>query len=92
MLNWLSKKLGGKSPELPGIEVMKTKLRRLRTEQEEITSELSSNNIQAVKAHEVRERLAHLKCPKVVDIHAALPRHQTGKLYKELLKKPHWGA
>ncbi|MGE0622389.1 MAG: AMP-binding protein [Pseudomonadales bacterium] len=39
-----------------------------------------------------RERLAHLKCPKVVDIHAALPRHQTGKLYKELLKKPHWGA
>ena len=37
-----------------------------------------------------RERLAHLKCPKAVDVVAELPRHQTGKLYKELLKKPFW--
>ncbi|MEM8767672.1 MAG: AMP-binding protein [Pseudomonadota bacterium] len=35
-----------------------------------------------------RDRLAHLKCPKAIDFHRALPRHQTGKLYKELLKKP----
>ncbi len=35
-----------------------------------------------------RDRLAHLKCPRAIDFHAALPRHQTGKLYKELLKKP----
>jgi acyl-CoA synthetase (AMP-forming)/AMP-acid ligase II len=37
-----------------------------------------------------RERLAHLKCPKAVDFHPDLPRHQTGKLYKDLLKKPFW--
>ena len=37
-----------------------------------------------------RARLAHLKCPGVIDIHPELPRHQTGKLYKELLKKPFW--
>ncbi len=37
-----------------------------------------------------RDRLAHLKCPKVVDVVVELPRHQTGKLYKELLKKPFW--
>jgi acyl-CoA synthetase (AMP-forming)/AMP-acid ligase II len=37
-----------------------------------------------------RDRLAHLKCPKAVDLHPELPRHQTGKLYKELLKKPFW--
>ncbi|MGD8416194.1 MAG: AMP-binding protein [Pseudomonadales bacterium] len=37
-----------------------------------------------------RARLAHLKCPKAVDFHPSLPRHQTGKLYKELLKRPFW--
>ncbi|HEY5647813.1 MAG TPA: AMP-binding protein, partial [Pseudomonadales bacterium] len=37
-----------------------------------------------------RARLAHLKCPRDVEFHSALPRHQTGKLYKEVLKKPHW--
>jgi len=33
-----------------------------------------------------RSQLAHLKCPKKIDFHASLPRHQTGKLYKGLLK------
>jgi len=37
-----------------------------------------------------RDRLAHLKCPESVDFHEELPRHQTGKLYKELLKAPYW--
>lgn len=37
-----------------------------------------------------RERIAHLKCPKSVDFHDSLPRHQTGKLYKESLKAPYW--
>jgi len=37
-----------------------------------------------------RDRLAHLKCPRAVDVHPELPRHQTGKLYKELLKEPFW--
>ena len=37
-----------------------------------------------------RQKLAHLKCPKSVDFHPELPRHQTGKLYTELLKRPYW--
>ena len=37
-----------------------------------------------------RGRLAHLKCPRSIDFHDALPRHQTGKLYKEALKRPYW--
>ncbi len=37
-----------------------------------------------------RERLAHLKCPRSIDFHTELPRHQTGKLYKEVLKTPYW--
>ena len=37
-----------------------------------------------------RARLAHLKCPRSVDFHVELPRHQTGKLYKEVLKAPYW--
>jgi fatty-acyl-CoA synthase len=39
-----------------------------------------------------RERLAHLKCPRGIDFHDALPRHQTGKLYKEPLKRAYWPA
>ncbi|MCZ6855381.1 MAG: AMP-binding protein [Gammaproteobacteria bacterium] len=37
-----------------------------------------------------RARLAHLKCPRSIDFHVELPRHQTGKLYKEVLKTPYW--
>ncbi|MDA1075339.1 MAG: AMP-binding protein [Proteobacteria bacterium] len=37
-----------------------------------------------------RQRLAHLKCPRSVDFHESLPRHQTGKLYKQKLKAPYW--
>lgn len=37
-----------------------------------------------------RSRLAHLKCPRSIDFHDALPRHQTGKLYKEALKRAYW--
>ena len=37
-----------------------------------------------------RARLAHLKCPKSIDFHAALPRHDTGKLYKQLLRDAYW--
>lgn len=36
-----------------------------------------------------RERLAHLKCPRSVDFHDSLPRHQTGKIYKERLRAPY---
>jgi long-chain acyl-CoA synthetase len=38
----------------------------------------------------VRARLSHVKCPKTVDFLAELPRHDTGKLYKRLLKDRYW--
>jgi acyl-CoA synthetase (AMP-forming)/AMP-acid ligase II len=37
-----------------------------------------------------KERLARYKCPKSVDIVAALPRNPTGKLLKRELRKPYW--
>jgi acyl-CoA synthetase (AMP-forming)/AMP-acid ligase II len=38
-----------------------------------------------------RERLASFKCPRSIDFDAALPRQDTGKLYKRLLKDRYWG-
>ena len=38
-----------------------------------------------------RERLAPFKCPRSIDFDAALPRQDTGKLYKRLLKDRYWG-
>jgi len=56
--------------------------------------ELAPGHRGSVSGHELiaycRERIAHLKCPRSVDFHDQLPRHQTGKLYKEGLKKPYW--
>ena len=40
----------------------------------------------------VRSRLSHVKCPKRIDFRAELPRHDTGKLYKRLLKDEYWAA
>jgi len=37
-----------------------------------------------------RDRLAHVKCPKSVDFDRKLPRHDTGKLYKQAIKKRYW--
>lgn len=37
-----------------------------------------------------RERLSHVKCPRSIDFEQALPRHDTGKLYKRLLKDRYW--
>ena len=37
-----------------------------------------------------RARLAHYKCPKSIDFHRELPRHQTGKLYKRELRDAYW--
>lgn len=37
-----------------------------------------------------RERLSHVKCPKSIDFERELPRHDTGKLYKRLLKDRYW--
>ncbi len=38
-----------------------------------------------------RERLAAYKCPRSIDFEVELPRLQTGKLYKRLLKDRYWG-
>nr|WP_310523789.1 acyl-CoA synthetase [Polymorphobacter sp.] len=38
----------------------------------------------------VRARLSHVKCPKSIDFMVELPRHDTGKLYKRLLKDKYW--
>ncbi len=34
-----------------------------------------------------RSRIANFKCPRSVDFSADLPRHETGKIYKRLLKQ-----
>ena len=37
-----------------------------------------------------RERLASFKCPRSIDFDPALPRHPTGKLYKQQLRQRYW--
>ena len=39
-----------------------------------------------------KERLADVKCPRSVDFEQALPRAETGKLYKKELKARYWPA
>jgi long-chain acyl-CoA synthetase len=38
-----------------------------------------------------RDHLAAFKCPRSIDFTDALPRQDTGKLYKRLLKDQYWG-
>jgi acyl-CoA synthetase (AMP-forming)/AMP-acid ligase II len=37
-----------------------------------------------------RERLSSYKCPRSIDFHRALPRLETGKLYKRVLRDAYW--
>lgn len=37
-----------------------------------------------------RERLSAVKCPRSIDFDRALPRHETGKLYKRLIRDRYW--
>jgi acyl-CoA synthetase (AMP-forming)/AMP-acid ligase II len=37
-----------------------------------------------------RQHIASFKCPRSVDFDAALPRHPTGKLYKQLVRRRYW--
>ena len=37
-----------------------------------------------------RQHLASFKCPRSIDFDAALPRHPTGKLYKQLVRQRYW--
>lgn len=39
-----------------------------------------------------RANLSHVKCPRRIDFRAELPRHETGKLYKRLLRDEYWNA
>ena len=39
-----------------------------------------------------KSQLAALKAPKTVDFLPELPRHETGKLYKRLLRDPYWAG
>ncbi|MGY2873346.1 acyl-CoA synthetase (AMP-forming)/AMP-acid ligase II [Marmoricola sp. URHA0025 HA25] len=39
-----------------------------------------------------RDRLAHYKCPKSVDVVDALPRNPTGKILKRDLRAPYWSG
>ena len=39
-----------------------------------------------------REHLARYKCPRSIDFEAELPRHDTGKLYKRLLRERYCGG
>ena len=39
-----------------------------------------------------RDRLAHYKCPRSVDVLAALPRNPTGKILKRELRRPYWAG
>ena len=39
-----------------------------------------------------RERLAHFKCPRTVDFTSQLPREDTGKIYKRLLREQYRAA
>jgi acyl-CoA synthetase (AMP-forming)/AMP-acid ligase II len=39
-----------------------------------------------------RERLAHYKCPRTVDIVEALPRTPSGKVLKRTLRTPYWAG
>jgi acyl-CoA synthetase (AMP-forming)/AMP-acid ligase II len=38
-----------------------------------------------------QRQLAKIKCSRLVDFEAELPRHPTGKLYKRLLRDRYWG-
>ncbi len=37
-----------------------------------------------------RARLAHFKCPRAVDFVDQLPRHDTGKIYRRLVREKYW--
>jgi acyl-CoA synthetase (AMP-forming)/AMP-acid ligase II len=40
--------------------------------------------------HYAREKLSGVKIPRRIDFRAELPRHDTGKLYKRLLRNEYW--
>jgi long-chain acyl-CoA synthetase len=51
-------------------------------------AQLAAGDVQAF----LRERLAHYKVPHVVTFHDALPREDTGKIFKRKLREPYWAG
>jgi long-chain acyl-CoA synthetase len=40
----------------------------------------------------LRGRIANYKVPRLVSFHDALPREESGKIFKRLLREPYWAA
>ena len=40
----------------------------------------------------IRERVANFKVPRIVKFHDELPREDTGKIFKRLLREPYWAG
>ena len=38
----------------------------------------------------LRSRIANYKVPRVVSFHESLPREESGKIFKRLLREPYW--
>ncbi|MFL9993504.1 AMP-binding protein [Paraburkholderia sediminicola] len=48
--------------------------------------EITPSQVQAF----LRDRIANYKVPRVVDMHTTLPREDSGKIFKRLLREPYW--
>jgi acyl-CoA synthetase (AMP-forming)/AMP-acid ligase II len=58
---------------------------------EQVKAVVAGDGLDAGKLMEFcRERLAHYKCPRSVDVVPALPRNATGKILKRSLREPYW--
>ncbi|NBH11660.1 long-chain fatty acid--CoA ligase [Amycolatopsis sp. SID8362] len=58
---------------------------------EQVKAVVAGDQLDADKLMEFcRERLAHYKCPRSVDVVEALPRNATGKILKRSLREPYW--
>ncbi|MCR6490176.1 long-chain fatty acid--CoA ligase [Amycolatopsis sp. OK19-0408] len=58
---------------------------------EQVKAVVAGEQLDADKLMEFcRERLAHYKCPRSVDVVDALPRNATGKILKRSLRAPYW--
>ncbi|GLY44436.1 long-chain-fatty-acid--CoA ligase [Amycolatopsis sp. NBRC 101858] len=58
---------------------------------EQVKAVVAGEQLDADKIVEFcRERLAHYKCPRSVDVVEALPRNATGKILKRSLREPYW--
>jgi acyl-CoA synthetase (AMP-forming)/AMP-acid ligase II len=52
---------------------------------------VASPALEAELAEHCRSQLAHYKCPRSFEFRDQLPRDDTGKLFKRLLRDEHWG-